>query len=59
MILATVGRERRWHVAVGNGRYNIGVCRPWKQLWAREKDCNDNYGNGKVKLAEEYMGFFS
>jgi hypothetical protein len=46
-------------VAVGNGRYNIGVCRQGKQLWAREKDCNDNYENVKGKLAEEFRVFIS
>jgi len=46
-------------LAVGNNRYNIGVCRQGKQLWAWEKDCNDNCENRKVKLAEEYMVFFS
>jgi len=46
-------------VAVGNGRYNMGVCGQGKQLWARDKDCNNNYENGKVKLAEEYMVFVS
>jgi len=45
-------------VAVGNGRHNIGVCRQGKQLRAREEDCSDNYENGKVKLAEEYVVFF-
>jgi hypothetical protein len=46
-------------VAVGDGRYNISVCRQDKQLWAREEHYNNNYENGKVKLAEECAVFFS
>ena len=119
VILATGGRERRWHVAVGNGRGDtghwavggegvqlqatvvvimatvdsgrrgyvaVGDSRGDTGHWAvggdgmqlqatadtilasigrgssyehGEKECNDIYENGKVKLAEEYMIFFS